>query len=228
MREGAVSPMPLTTCDDCGHQVSVRATSCPNCGAPRTPSEGSSGRLPVGPPPETPPVAKPAPRAVTRIPESTPIVRTPFKIAGAAVGGLFVLLLVIALIASAVGGSRSRKSAAAVAGATHGSHIFLVASRSWCAPTGVDDVYSGDGHVTFFLTFKNSGDEKGTTNAVPVRHYDDGTENESALDEVSVDVGPGEVWRGRTEALTYKAHSHEINSCGVIVDGRDEVSIRVG
>src|SRR4051794_9948756 len=59
-----------------------------------------------------------------------------------------------------------------------GANVYLVASKSFCLATGIDD-YSGDGHVTFYLTFKNSGGEGGTVSAVPVRHYDDGEFNES-------------------------------------------------
>jgi hypothetical protein len=104
-------------------------------------------------------------------------------------------------------------------------NIYLVAAKSFCVPTGIDDAYTGDGHVTFYLTFRNSGDEDGTVSAVPVRHYDDGDINESALDEVSVDVAAGATWQGRTGAMTYKAHEHEVTDCGVRVDGRPEVSI---
>jgi len=30
--------MPLTTCEDCGHELSTAATACPNCGSPTKPA----------------------------------------------------------------------------------------------------------------------------------------------------------------------------------------------
>src|SRR4051794_11763360 len=99
------------------------------------------------------------------------------------------------------------KSAAETAS---GANVYLVASKSFCRATGIDDAYSGDGHVTFYLTFKNSGGEGGTVSAVPVRHYDDGEFNESVLDEVEADVAANTTGKFHTAAMKYTAHSHEI------------------
>jgi hypothetical protein len=136
------------------------------------------------------------------------------------VGGVIAAVVLVALLKGVGGGDGSSS-------ASHdgGANIYLVASKSFCEPTGIDDAYTGDGHVTFYLTFRNSGSHGGTVSAVPVRHYDDGDINESALDEVSVDVAAGDSWQGHTEAMTYKAHEHEVTDCGVRVDGRPEVSI---
>lgn len=107
------------------------------------------------------------------------------------------------------------------------AHISLVAGSSFCVATGIDDAYTGDGHVTFFLTFRNSGGADGSLSAVPVRHYDDGQENNSPIDEVSVDV-PANTTKGfHTESFTYKAHEHEVIGCGVTVVGQSEVPIAV-
>lgn len=105
------------------------------------------------------------------------------------------------------------------------SHIAVVASQSFCIPTGISDVYTGEGKVEFFLTFHNSGSASGTVDAVPVRHYDDGAENNSAMDMVSVDVAAGQTWKGHTAAMTYKAHEHEVIGCGVEING---VEKRIG
>lgn len=105
------------------------------------------------------------------------------------------------------------------------ANIYLVASKSFCRATGVDDAYTGDGHVTFFLTFRNTGGEAGSVGAAPVRHYDDGEMNSSALDAVTADVAANQVESFHTAAMKYSAHSHEITGCGVVVDGREEVAI---
>ena len=101
------------------------------------------------------------------------------------------------------------------------ANIYVIASKSFCTYTGVDDIYTGDGHVQFWLTLKNSGDKDGSIDVTPVRRYDDGNENRSAMDQVSVDVPAGQVWKGRTQAMTYKAHEHEITDCALLVDGKE-------
>jgi hypothetical protein len=107
------------------------------------------------------------------------------------------------------------------------ANIAVDRTGSWCEATGVYDFYTGNGRVTFFITLRNHGDESGTLDLIPVRHYDDGSTNDSPVDEVtSGTVEPGDVWRGHTDPFTYKAHEHEIVSCGLEVDG-NEVPIRV-
>lgn len=107
------------------------------------------------------------------------------------------------------------------------ANVFVVAKKSFCTATGVDDAFTGDGHVQFFLTIRNSGKKSGSITITPVRYYDDGTSNKSPLDTVSVDVKAGRTWKGKTEAHTYEAHSHEITDCALIVDGDTGNEIRI-
>ena len=142
--------------------------------------------------------------------------------------GVFVLgaIGVGAIIdaASPDASSKSGGSSATPVVAT-GANVYLVASKSFCSPSGVDDIYTGDGHVVFFYTFKNSGGEDGTVTVTPVRHYDDGKLNMSPLDSVEVTVPAHGTYKARTPPLKYKAHEHEIVECGAIVDDRAEISI---
>ena len=73
-----------------------------------------------------------------------------------------------------------------------------------------------------------SGGTDGSIDVTPVRHYDDGELNESALDTVTIDVEAGDTWRGRTPSFKYKAHEHDVVACGVIIDGGDELPIDLG
>src|SRR5437870_974147 len=41
------------------------------------------------------------------------------------------------------------------------ANVFIVASKSLCTATGIDDAYTGTGHVEFFYTFTNSGGADG-------------------------------------------------------------------
>src|SRR5262249_27006798 len=106
------------------------------------------------------------------------------------------VLLLAGLLSSCAGGSTESGSSGKAK-----ANVFLVASKSFCVATGIDDAYTGDGHVEFFLTFRNSGTKDGSFNAIPVRHYDDGSDNESALDEVSADVAAGTVQRFHTDEM---------------------------
>jgi hypothetical protein len=50
----------------------------------------------------------------------------------------------------------------------------------------------------------------------PIRHYDDGSVNDSALDELHVDTVPAHgTWKGRSQPFKYKAHEHEVVGCGL-------------
>ncbi len=103
--------------------------------------------------------------------------------------------------------------------------VSLVASKSFCVFTGIDDAFTGNGHVVFFLTFHNSGNADGSTTVVPVRHYTDGAMNESGMDMFTVDVPAGRTVKVHTDQMIYKAHEHEIEACGLLLDGNDEVGI---
>jgi hypothetical protein len=105
-------------------------------------------------------------------------------------------------------------------------NIYIVASKSFCTATGVDDIYTGDGHVQFFLTLKNSGGADGSLSMTPVRYYDDGTDNRSPLDEVTADVAAHELWKGKTQAFKYEAHEHDVVRCALVIDGGEEVEIK--
>ena len=103
--------------------------------------------------------------------------------------------------------------------------VQVVPGTSYCTASGIDDLYTGDGHVQFFLTLTNGGGEPRTVSITPVRHYDDGELNLSGLDTVEVEVAAHQTWSGRIPAYTYEAHAHEVIGCGVIVDGGDEITI---
>jgi hypothetical protein len=130
---------------------------------------------------------------------------------------------VLVVIGAAIGAFSGHhgSSSGTSSGGGGGSAIRLVAGQSFCVPSGIDDVYTGNGHVTFYLTFRNSGASDGSVDATPVRHYDDGEENESPMDMITVDVPAGTTQKVRTDAMTYKAHQHDIVQCGVQIDGRE-------
>ncbi|MEX2645452.1 MAG: hypothetical protein WD249_04240 [Gaiellaceae bacterium] len=146
-------------------------------------------------------------------------------------GAIFILIVVAVAIFGgdddddSGSGEPAAAEAAAVETPSGGADIVLVKKQSWCLATGIDDLYTGDGHVTFYLTLRNRGTEAGEVTVTPIRYYDDGNDNRSPLDAVTVDVAAGEVWKGRTSAMKYKAHEHEIVSCAAQIDSRPEVEI---
>jgi hypothetical protein len=165
--------------------------------------------------------------------------RKGWSIATASVAGLLVLFLAIGLATPSDSGNTTKAAAeeattteqtstevTTTAAAEPKANVYIVASKSFCTATGIDDAYTGDGHVQFWLTIRNSGNEKGTIDITPVRYYDDGTDNRSALDMVSVDVEPGQTWKGKTTAMKYSAHSHELTRCAALV-GDNEIEISV-
>lgn len=106
------------------------------------------------------------------------------------------------------------------------ANIYVVVSKSFCLASGVSDPYTGNGKVVFYLTLRNSGSKVGSVNIVPVRHYDDGGVNESAMDMlIDVKVPARSTRKFRSPLYTYKAHEHEVEACGVKIDGRSEVPI---
>jgi hypothetical protein len=150
--------------------------------------------------------------------------------AGTAV--LVVLLAIIGGLSGKKDGDSERANAGAAgvtdanSAAQPASDVGLVPGKSFCIATGIDDLYTGDGHVEFFLTLRNRGDASGTASVIPVRHYDDGAMNMSALDEVETEVPAGTTTKVHTPKYKYKAHEHAIESCGAIVNGGDEVPIQ--
>lgn len=139
----------------------------------------------------------------------------------------FVLAAVAAACAApaAFGGSARGEAPADV---TAKANIYLVAKKSFCTSTGISDVYTGDGKIGFFFTLRNSGRAGGKVNIVPVRHYDDGTTNESAMDMlIDVKVPARSLRRYRSPLYSYEAHNHEVVACGLKLDDRREVRIKV-
>lgn len=129
------------------------------------------------------------------------------------------VLVFFGIVGALVNNDHSAAPAAAKA------NVDVVPGKSYCTATGIDDLYTGDGHVQFFLTLTNSGGEPKTVSITPVRHYDDGELNLSPLDTVEAEVAAHQTWRGRTPAYTYKAHEHEVIGCGLIVEGGEEITI---
>jgi hypothetical protein len=131
------------------------------------------------------------------------------------------LLCVAALVAPAAFAEPAGRSLATRA------NIYVIASKSFCAATGISDAYTGNGKVGFYLVLRNSGFTAGKVNIVPVRHYDDGEFNASALDMlIDVRVQARAVRRIRSPLYTYKAHEHEVAACGVKINNRPEIRIK--
>jgi hypothetical protein len=96
------------------------------------------------------------------------------------------------------------------------SNIAVVKRTSFCLATGVSDVYTGEGRVTFYISLRNTGGKADSFDVQPIRHYDDGSVNNSPADELHVDSVPAHgTWKGRSQPFKYKAHEHEIVGCGL-------------
>jgi hypothetical protein len=114
---------------------------------------------------------------------------------------------------------------ASAAGASSASGRITVVSPSVCFFDGIDDVYTGDGHVGFVFTLRNSG-AASKVNVTPVRHYSDGGYNASAMDMLlDVTVPAHSTKRVKSPIYTYKAHQHAIVGCGAEINGGREVRI---
>jgi hypothetical protein len=137
------------------------------------------------------------------------------------------MLTVSALTAvAAVAATEAAAAHASSANSRSGANIYVVASKSVCIASGISDAYTGEGKIIFYLTLKNSAGVTGKVNIVPVRHYDDGGVNESAMDMlIDVEVRAHATSKFRSPTYKYKAHEHEIAACGVKIDGRKEVRI---
>src|SRR5689334_20973249 len=117
------------------------------------------------------------------------------------------LTLTGAMVALALG---TAHIAAGARDANTKTNIYVVASKSFCLASGISDQYTGNGKVIFYMTLRNSGSTPGKVDIVPVRHYDDGATNESAMDMlIDVPVPPHTTKKFRSAAYTYKAHEHE-------------------
>src|SRR5262245_44093744 len=110
--------------------------------------------------------------------------------------------------------------------AADSANIIVNAGKSSCVATGVADVYTGDGRVLFLIELRNTG-TAGTVNVTPIRRYDDGETNESAMDMlVDVDV-PGHSKTRLTEQYKYEAHVHDVVSCALRLSDGTETDIPV-
>jgi hypothetical protein len=130
----------------------------------------------------------------------------------------FIALMLLSGLVAACGSTNSSSGGS--------SSIRLIKRQSFCTTTGIADVYTGDGKVQFWLTFRNAGTSNRSVTFTPVRRYDDGQVNESAMNESSTDVAAGQTWKGKTNAFSYKAHEHEVVGCTVRI-GETDYPIRV-
>ncbi len=131
----------------------------------------------------------------------------------------------VTVTTAATAPAETKKSAPEAPAPEPKANIYVVASKSFCTYTGIDDIYTGEGHVKFFITLRNSGKKDGSIDITPVRRYNDGRENSSPMDQVSVDVPAGQTRKGHTVAMKYKAHEHEITDCALLIDG-NEIPVR--
>jgi len=135
----------------------------------------------------------------------------------AVLAGIVVLVIVIA--GNAHDGKKSDTTT------TASPDVTVDVSKSSCVATGVSDVYTGDGRVVFLFTLRNAGDTR-TVNVTPIRHYDDGETNESAMDMlVDVQVPGFTAKRYSSPQYKYEAHAHDVSSCGLRIDSGDEITI---
>ena len=121
--------------------------------------------------------------------------------------------------------SSSNSGGDASAAVAPASNISVVVDKSACIASGVSDYYTGDGKVVFAFMLRNTGGA-GQVNVTPVRHYSDGQINESGMDTMlDVQVPGHTVKRYSSQQMTYKAHEHDIVSCGLMLDDGQEISI---
>jgi hypothetical protein len=106
------------------------------------------------------------------------------------------------------------------------AQFVVKAGKSFALATGVADAWTGDGKIKFYLTVSNTGNANGTFSFTPVRHYDDGDTNMSAMDMSSIDIPAGTTSKFQTDWFKYKAHGHELESAAVLVDGK-EIPIKI-
>lgn len=127
------------------------------------------------------------------------------------------LIVAVAVVALAV--------AASSTAAPQKANIYVVASKSFCLGSGIADAYTGEGKIIFYMTFKNSGSSVGKVNVIPVRYYDDGNSNASAMDMMEISVPARTTKRFKSPMFKYKAHEHEIAGCALKIGSRAEVKI---
>lgn len=96
-------------------------------------------------------------------------------------------------------------------GITLGIAALLLAVAASCGSSSPSSGSAGSAKATETQTRSESVSE-----LQPIRHYDDGSVNDSALDELHVDTVPAHgTWKGRSQPFKYKAHEHEVVGCGL-------------
>jgi hypothetical protein len=134
------------------------------------------------------------------------------------------LILIASVVALVLVGAQVAAGAPA---ASKKANIYVVASKSFCLASGIADAYTGDGKIVFYVTLRNSVNTAGKVNIVPVRHYDDGGLNESAMDMlIDVRVPARTTKKFKSPLYSYKAHEHEIAGCGLKIGSHSEVRIQ--
>lgn len=95
------------------------------------------------------------------------------------------------------------------------SSLSVVASESLCLAD------AASARIHFRITVSNDGATDESVDAIPWRRYSDNSVNDSAVDELGLDVPAGEKVTFRAE-FGYNAEEHRLVECGVKLDGADE------
>jgi hypothetical protein len=112
------------------------------------------------------------------------------------------------------------------ASAHKGAKISVDRGASFCLGSGITDPATGQGKVSFYITLRNRGAVAGTVSIWPVRHYSDGTTDESALDMLVKLRVPAHARRSfKSHPYAYNAREHELRACGLRINGGPEVRI---
>jgi hypothetical protein len=109
--------------------------------------------------------------------------------------------------------------------AVKGAKISVDRGLSYCIGSGIADPSTGSGKVSFYVTLHNRGSAAGTVSIWPVRRYDDGKTDESALDLRSGLRVPAHAVKTFKSVYPYKASEREIRSCAVRLNGGPELRI---
>lgn len=113
-------------------------------------------------------------------------------------------------------------------GARRGRKPHVVGKRQSASRSSARSFFSGDAQaLASGNRIRNSGAEDGTIDLAPIRQYDDGQTNESAMDMSSGNKVPAHsTVKLHTDPFTYKAHQHEVVGCSVRA-GDTEIPLRV-
>lgn len=98
------------------------------------------------------------------------------------------------------------------------SRLSIVASESLCLAD------ASAARIHFRITVRNEGERDDEVDVTPWRRYSDNTVNDSAADELGLDVPAGETVTFRAE-FGYNAEEHRLVECGVRFDGATEPTL---